>query len=110
MLPCETTMLFDNREVPPHTQRNCLWDTRVQFLDLEDPLEKGMDTLSIFLPGEFHGQSSLVGYKSMGLQRVRHNGALNTFTIFTGIVNVGRRKQDMDTMTLGIKLRRAFSH
>ena len=33
-----------------------------------------------------------------------------TFTIFTGIVNVGRRKQDMDTMTLGIKLRRAFSH
>ena len=28
----------------------------------EDPLEKGMDTHPGFLPGEFHGQRSLVGY------------------------------------------------
>ena len=27
----------------------------------------------IFLPGKFHGQRSLVGYKSMGSQRVRHD-------------------------------------
>ena len=27
----------------------------------------------LFLPGEFHKQRSLVGYKSMGLQRVRHH-------------------------------------
>ena len=28
----------------------------------EDPLEKGMGTTPVFLPGEFHGQRSLVGY------------------------------------------------
>ena len=27
----------------------------------------------VFLPGEFHGQRSLVSYMSMGLQRVGHN-------------------------------------
>ena len=34
-------------------------ETRVQFLDWEDPLEEGMAThLKIFLPGESHGQRS----------------------------------------------------
>ena len=28
----------------------------------EDPLEKGMATHSVFLPGESHGRRSLVGY------------------------------------------------
>ena len=28
---------------------------------------------SVFLPGESHGQRSLVGYKFIGSQRVRHN-------------------------------------
>ena len=37
-------------------------ETGVQSLDQEDPLEKGMATHSIFLPGESHGQRSLVGY------------------------------------------------
>ena len=32
----------------------------------EDPMEKGMATHSGFLPGEFHGQRSLVGYSSWG--------------------------------------------
>ena len=31
----------------------------VQSLGGEDPLEKGMATHSVFLPGEFHGQRSL---------------------------------------------------
>ena len=49
-------------------------ETWVQSLGQEDPLEKGMAThAGIFLPGEFHGQRSLVGYKSMGLQRVRYD-------------------------------------
>ena len=30
-------------------------DTQVQSLGRNDPLEKGMDTHSIFLPGEFNG-------------------------------------------------------
>ena len=37
-------------------------ETRVQSLGQEDPLEKGMATRSIFLPGESHGQRSLAGH------------------------------------------------
>jgi len=37
-------------------------ETWVQSLDQEDPLEEGMATHSHFLPGEYHGQRSLVGY------------------------------------------------
>ena len=32
----------------------------------EDPLEEGMATTPVFLPGESHGQSSLVGYSPWG--------------------------------------------
>ena len=38
-----------------------MWETGVQFLDQEDPLEKGMATHSNILAGEFHGQRSLMG-------------------------------------------------
>ena len=37
-------------------------ETQVQSLGWEDPLEKGMATHPAFLPGEFHGQRSLVGF------------------------------------------------
>ena len=44
-------------------------ETRVQPLDWEDPLEKGMATHS--LPGECHGQKEEFGrIQSMGSQRV----------------------------------------
>ena len=36
-------------------------ETQVQSLGQEDPLEKEMTTHPVFLPGEFHEQSSLVG-------------------------------------------------
>ena len=36
-------------------------ETWVQSLGWEDPLEEGMAT-PVFLPGEFQGQRSLVGY------------------------------------------------
>ena len=39
-------------------------ETGVQSLGQEDPLEKRMATHSSILPGEFHGQWSLVGYCS----------------------------------------------
>ena len=45
-------------------------ETWVQSLGREELLEKGMTTHSIFLPGEFQGQSSLVGCSPLGLQRV----------------------------------------
>ena len=37
----------------------------VQFLDQEGPLEKETAAHSVFLPGEFHGQRSLVGYSPL---------------------------------------------
>ena len=39
-------------------------ETRVQTLDWEDPLEKGMEPRSTTLDGKFHGQ------RSLGSQRV----------------------------------------
>ena len=44
----------------------CNAETRVWFLGWEDPLEKGMATHSSILPGESHGQRSLVGYSPWG--------------------------------------------
>ena len=41
-------------------------ETWVQSLGWEDPLEKGMLTIPVFLLGEFHGQRSLVGYRPWG--------------------------------------------
>ena len=37
-------------------------ETQVQPPGQEDPLEKGVATLSSILAGEFHGQRSLAGY------------------------------------------------
>ena len=37
-----------------------MWDTQFQSPGQEDPMEKGMQPLLVFLPGEFHGQRSLV--------------------------------------------------
>ena len=41
-------------------------ETWLQSLDREAPLEKGMALTLVFLPGEFHGQRSLVGYSPWG--------------------------------------------
>ena len=49
-------------------------ETRASSQGQEDPVEREMATLSsYFLPGKVHRQRSLVDYKSMGSQRVRHN-------------------------------------
>ena len=52
----------------------------VPSLGWEDPLEEGMAPTPVFLPGESHGQRSLVvekpdtwTQKSKGLQRVEHD-------------------------------------
>ena len=39
-----------------------LEETRVRSLGREDPREEGMAPTPVFLPGESHGQRSLVGY------------------------------------------------
>ena len=42
--------------------RQELQETRVQSLGQENPLEKGVATNPVFLPGESHRQMSLVGH------------------------------------------------
>ena len=37
------------------------------------PWRRAWQPTSVFLPGEYHGQRSLVGYKSTGSQRIRCN-------------------------------------
>ena len=43
-----------------------IWKTQVQSPGKEDLLEKGKTTSPIFLPEEFLGQKSLVGYSPWG--------------------------------------------
>ena len=47
-------------------------ETWVQSMGREDPLEKGMATTPVFLPGEFHGQRSL-RLQCVPSQRVGHS-------------------------------------
>ena len=42
-----------------------MWEARVQSLDGEDPPGEGTGT-TVSLPGESHGQRSLVGYSPWG--------------------------------------------
>ena len=41
---------------------SAMQQTQIQSLGWEDPLKNGMATHPVFLPREFHGQRSLVGY------------------------------------------------
>ena len=60
-------------------------ETRVQFLGREDPLEKGMATTPVFLPGESHGQRSLAGYSPRGQKELDMTEQLtHTCDIFSG--------------------------
>ena len=48
-------------------------ETWLQSLDREDALENGMEPTLLFLPGEFRGPRSLVGYSPQDLKRVGHD-------------------------------------
>ena len=50
---------------PPAMQK-----TWVQSLGWEDLLEEGMLPTPLLLPGEFHGQGSLVGYSPWGCKEL----------------------------------------
>ena len=43
-----------------------MWESWVQSLGWEDPLEEGVATHSSILAGKFHGQRSLVGFRPWG--------------------------------------------
>ena len=55
-------------------------ETRVQSLDLGDPLEEAWQPTPVLLPGEFQWQRSLVGYSPWGSQKVGQDWVNNTFT------------------------------
>ena len=40
------------------------------ILGWKDPLKKEMEPIPVFLPGEFHGQRSLMGYSSWGCKEL----------------------------------------
>ena len=50
-----------------------MWGTWIQFLGWKDPLEEGLATNPVFLPGEFPWTEEADGLQSLGLQRVGHD-------------------------------------
>ena len=59
---------------------NVGWETQVQSLGWEDPLEKGIETHSSILAWRIPWTEEPGGLQSMGLQRVGHDWVTNTFT------------------------------
>ena len=57
-----------------------MWETQVQSLGQEDPLEKEMVTHSNILAWRIPWREKPGGLKSMVSQRVRQNRVTNTFT------------------------------
>ena len=60
---------------------SAMWETRVQSLGWQDPLEKGMETHSSILPGESHGQRSLAGCSPWGGKESDKTERLTLFTL-----------------------------
>ena len=61
-----------------------MWETRVQSLAQEDPLEKGMATYSSVLSGKSPGQESLANFSPWGRKRVGHSETLaNAYRVRT---------------------------
>ena len=54
-----------------------MWETWVQYLGWEDPLEKGRLPTLVFLPGESHGQRSLVGFRPWGHKQLHMTKCLS---------------------------------
>ena len=57
-----------------------MWETGVQSLGQEGPLEKEMATHSSILAWRIPWTEEPGGLQFMGLQRVRHDQVSNTFT------------------------------
>jgi len=58
---------------------------RVRSLGWDDPLEKGMATPPVFLPGEFLGQMSLVGYSLWGRKELDTTQQLTLTTLLRSL-------------------------
>ena len=69
-------LLFFWASLVAQWERNCLPIKRHLWVR-KIPWRRVWLPTPVILPGEFHGQRSLVGYKSMKSQRVRHNWVTN---------------------------------
>ena len=57
-------------------------ETWIQSLSQEDPLEKGMGTTPVFLPGKSHGWRNLAGYSSWDHKELDMTGQLKLTIYF----------------------------
>ena len=64
-------------------------ETQVRSLVRKIPWRREWQPTPVLLPGEFHGQRSLVGYSPWGRKRVRHDWAINTFSCFQSWSRLG---------------------
>ena len=76
----ETLSLYIEASLVAQTVKNLpvrwgIWETQVWSLGWKDPLEEGMVTTAVFLPGEFPWTEELGRLQSIWSQRVRHNWA-----------------------------------
>ena len=67
ILPCVASLVAQTVNPP------AMWETWVQSLRWEDPLEKGMATHCSILAWEITQTEEPGGLQSMGSQKVRHN-------------------------------------
>ena len=84
------------KKLPPN------WETLVQSLGQEDPLEKGMAIYSRILAWRIPWTEEPGRLQSMGLQRVRHGWATNTHThtvINSSMKALGRQRFKQGTKT-----------
>jgi len=65
-----------------------IWETWVQSLGWEDPLEKGM--APVFWPREFHGQRNLAGYSPWGRKGMDITEGLSLLFIVSTMPNYSR--------------------
>ena len=89
-----------------------MWETRVQFLRWEDPLEKEWQPTPVFLPEKSYGWRSLVGYSPWGHKESDTTGQLSlthclqqitthtyTRTVFNKKESTSKNNNKKDEMT-----------
>ena len=87
LIPCvqQSDWAMYRTSLIAHSVKNlpAMQETQVQFLDWEDPMEKGMVTHSSNLAWKIPWTEKPSGLQSLELQRVRHDWRTITFTIYT---------------------------
>ena len=83
LLPRSPALLEAQGHLIPEVVRRCEWERTYQYRRSKKrrfhpwvgkiPWRRAWQPTPAFLPGEFHGQRSLVGYSPWGSQRAEHN-------------------------------------